>query len=71
MTAFPDLVVVMNSLGVNGATVYYHWTLTGTHTGAGGTGRRVQISGCEEWSFNRDGRIARALGYFDLRIGPS
>jgi hypothetical protein len=51
--------------------VYYHWTLTGTHTGAGGTGRRVQISGCEEWSFDRDGRIARALGYFDLRMGPS
>ncbi len=65
MTAFPDLVVVMNSLAVSGPAVYYHWTLTGTNTGHGGTGRRVQISGYEEWSFDRDGRIARSLGYFD------
>ncbi len=65
MTAFPDLVVVMNGLGVSGPTVYYHWTLTGTNTGAGGTGRRVEISGYEEWSFDGDGRIARSLGYFD------
>jgi uncharacterized protein (TIGR02246 family) len=65
MTAFPDLIVVMNGLAVSGPTVYYHWTLTGTNTGAGGTGRPVRISGYEEWSFDRDGRIARSLGYFD------
>jgi len=65
MTAFPDLVVVMNSLGVSGPTVYYHWTLTGTNTGPAGTGRPVQISGYEEWTFGPDGQIARSLGYFD------
>ena len=65
MTAFPDLVVVMNGLGVSGPTVYYHWTLTGTNTGPGGTGRPVQISGYEEWRFGPDGRIVRSLGYFD------
>jgi len=65
MTAFPDLVVTMNDLGISGPTVYYHWTLTGTNTGTGGTGRRVQISGYEEWSFDGEGRIARSSGYFD------
>jgi uncharacterized protein (TIGR02246 family) len=65
MTAFPDLIVVMNSLNVGRPTVYYHWTLTGTNTGPGGTGRAVRISGYEEWTFGPDGRIARSLGYFD------
>jgi uncharacterized protein (TIGR02246 family) len=65
MTAFPDLIVVMNNLAVSGPTVYYHWTLTGTHSGAGGTGRPVRISGWEEWSFGREGLIARSSGYFD------
>jgi hypothetical protein len=65
MTAIPDLVVVMNGLGVSGPTVYYHWTLTGTNTGPGGTGRPVRISGYEEWTFGPDGLLARSLGYFD------
>ena len=65
MTAFPDLVVIMNHLNISGPTVHYHWTLSGTNTGAGGTGRPVQISGYEEWTFGPDGRIARSLGYFD------
>jgi SnoaL-like polyketide cyclase len=65
MSAFPDLVVTMNGLGVSGSTVYYHWILSGTNTEAGGTGRRVQISGYEEWTFDREGRITRSLGYFD------
>jgi uncharacterized protein (TIGR02246 family) len=65
MTAFPDLVVHMDRLGVTGPTVYYHWTLTGTNTGPSGTGRPVHISGVEEWTFDPDGRIAQSLGYFD------
>ncbi len=43
----------------------YAWTLTGTHTGPGGTGRRVRISGHEEWTFDTDGLIAHSLGFFD------
>jgi hypothetical protein len=39
MTAFPDLVVKMNNLAIDGADVKYHWTLTGTHTGPGATGK--------------------------------
>ena len=33
MTAFPNLVVVMDSVGAIGPTVFYRWTLTGTNTG--------------------------------------
>jgi hypothetical protein len=65
MTAFPNLVVVMDSVGAIGPTVFYRWTLTGTNTGPAGTGRRVRISGYEEWTFGPDGLIARPPGYFD------
>ena len=65
MTAFPDLVVVMDSLETTGPTVRYHWTLTGTNTGPGGTGRPVHISGYEEWTFVPDGLIVQSLGHFD------
>ena len=62
MTAFPDLVVVMDSLETAEPTVRYHWTLTGTNTGPGGTGRPVHISGYGEWTFGPDGRIAQSRG---------
>jgi uncharacterized protein (TIGR02246 family) len=65
MTAFPDLVVVMDSLKVDGEEARYHWTLTGTNTGPGGAGKAVRISGYEEWRFGPDGLIARSLGHFD------
>ena len=65
MTAFPDIVVKMDRLVVKGAKAEYHWTLTGTNTGPGGTGKFVKISGFEEWRFGPDGLIAESLGYFD------
>lgn len=65
MTAFPDMVVQMDSLGLDGGRITYHWTLTGTNTGPGGTGRAVRISGYEEWTVGADGLIARSLGHFD------
>ena len=65
MTAFPDLKVVMDALRFRGDLAEYHWTLTGTNTAPGGTGRRVHISGFEEWSLGSDGLIARSLGHFD------
>jgi SnoaL-like polyketide cyclase len=64
MTAFPDLVIKMDRLTVNGKTEY-HWTLTGTNTGPGGTRKFVRISGFEEWRFGPDGLIAESLGHFD------
>lgn len=65
MTAFPDLLVRMDRLAVNGTRVTYHWTLTGTNTGPGGTGRWVRISGFENWRFDSDGLIAESKGHFD------
>jgi uncharacterized protein (TIGR02246 family) len=65
MTAFPDMVVTMDSVGRDGDAAIYRWTLTGTNTGPGGTGRRVRITGYEEWTFGADGLIAHSLGHFD------
>ncbi|MBL8190936.1 MAG: ester cyclase [Acidobacteria bacterium] len=61
MTAFPDLVVKMDSVNFREQQAVYHWTLTGNHT----SGHFVQISGYEEWSFSPDGLIAESLGHFD------
>jgi predicted ester cyclase len=65
MTAFPDLVIQLDNLTVNGTQITYHWTLTGTNTGPGGTGKFVRISGFEEWRFGADGLIAESKGHFD------
>ena len=65
MSAFPDMVVIMDSLETTGPAIRYHWTLTGSNTGPGGTGRAVHISGYEEWTFGKDGLIDRSLGHFD------
>ena len=65
MAAFPDLAVVMDDLLVESACVVYRWTLTGTNTGPGGGGRRIRISGFEEWQIGADGLIAESQGHFD------
>jgi predicted ester cyclase len=43
----------------------FHWTLTATNTGPGGTGKRVRISGYELWKIAHDGLIAESKGNFD------
>jgi hypothetical protein len=65
MTAFPDLRVFFDDLKVNGPRIEYHWTLTGTNTGPGGSGNKVRISGHESWKFSADGLVEESLGYFD------
>ena len=65
MTSLPDMVVAMDSLRVNPSSARYHWTLTGTNTGPGGTGHSVHISGYEEWTLSAGGLIERSLGHFD------
>jgi hypothetical protein len=65
MTAFPDMVVTMDSVSTEGSHAVYRWTLRGENTGPGGTGRTVRISGYEEWSFGTDGLIAESKGHFD------
>jgi uncharacterized protein (TIGR02246 family) len=65
MSTFPDMVVVFDELAIASPSVEFHWTLTGTNTGPGGTGHRVHISGLESWQFGSDGLIAKSLGHFD------
>jgi uncharacterized protein (TIGR02246 family) len=65
MTTFPDMQVVMDDVRVQADCAEYHWTLTGTNTGPGGSGHRVRISGFERWQIGTDGLIASSQGQFD------
>jgi ketosteroid isomerase-like protein len=65
MTDLPDMQVFLDDLLLQDGGVIYHWTLTGTNTGPGGTGRTVRISGFEIWQIGADGLIASSRGSFD------
>jgi uncharacterized protein (TIGR02246 family) len=65
MTAFPDLVLLMGDVRVQGDRVEYHWTFIGTNTGPGGTGHRVRFSGFEVWKFGESGLVTESQGHFD------
>jgi lysophospholipase L1-like esterase/dienelactone hydrolase len=65
MTALPDMKVQMDSVAIEGGRPVFRWTLTGTNTGPGGTGRAVKISGYEEWTLGDDGLIVESRGHFD------
>ena len=65
MTAFPDLQVFLDDLLLQDDGATYHWTLTGTNSGPGGTGRTVRISGFEVWQIGADSLIANSHGHFD------
>ena len=65
MTAFPDMQVLLDEVRQEDDGAIYHWTLTGTNTGPGGTGRAVRISGYEVWQLGADGLIASSQGHFD------
>jgi steroid delta-isomerase-like uncharacterized protein len=65
MSTFPDMVVTMDKVACEPRGTVFHWTLTGTNTGPGGTGKRVRISGYELWKIDNDGLIAESKGHFD------
>jgi len=65
MTAFPDMVVTKDEVMHDEEGTKFHWTLTGTNTGPGGTGKRVRISGYELWQLDDDGLIENSKGHFD------
>src|SRR5437016_4626684 len=65
MTAFPDMVVTKDKVMHDEEGTKFHWTLTGTNTGPGGTGKRVRISGYELWKIDNDGLVAESKGHFD------
>jgi hypothetical protein len=57
--------VFLDKLSKDGEHTVFHWTLTGTNNGPGGTGNYVRISGKEVWRFGADGLIAESKGSFD------
>ncbi len=65
MSAFPDLHLEMDDIFIKDEQAEYHWTLTGTNSGPGGTGQKVRISGFEEWTIGEDGLVAESQGHFD------
>lgn len=65
MTAFPDMVVRLDSVVRAGTAVRFHWVWTGTNTGPGGTGKAVRMTGYEEWTFAPDGLISSSSGHYD------
>ena len=65
MTTFPDMVVTTDKVVHDEEGTKFHWTLTGTNTGSGGTGKRVRINGYELWKIDNDGLIAKSKGHFD------
>jgi len=65
MSAFPDMVVRMTVLTIEGRHAVYHWTLTGTNTGPGGLGMKVFLPGYEEWTIGPDGLIEKSQGHYD------
>ena len=65
MCDFPDMIVTLDRLEQQADRHAFHWTLTGTNSGEGGTGKRVRISGFELWKFNDAGLIQDSKGHFD------
>jgi predicted ester cyclase len=65
MRDFPDMVVTFDKLENTPRGTEFHWTLTGTNTGLGGTGNPVRISGYELWKIDKDGLIGESKGHFD------
>ena len=65
MRDLPDMIVTMDDVTHESDGTKFHWTLTGTNTRPGGTGKRVRISGYELWKFDPDGLIAESKGHFD------
>src|SRR6059036_2142681 len=60
MTTFPDMIVTMDNVSRDSDGTKFHWTLTGTNTGPGGTGNRVRISGYELWKIDNGAGGSRA-----------
>src|SRR5438876_4740905 len=65
MRDFPYLVVTFDKLESQSNATAFHWTLTGTNTGPGGTGKKVRICGYELWKIDNNGLIAESKGHFD------
>jgi uncharacterized protein (TIGR02246 family) len=65
MRDLPDMIVTTDDVTHDSDGTKFHWTLTGTNTGPGGTGKRLRISGYELWKLDPDGLLAESKGHFD------
>ncbi|WP_117880310.1 ester cyclase [Aureibaculum luteum] len=65
ITAFPDMIVALDSLVKTTKGIEFYWTLTGTNIGPKGTGKKVNISGFEVWKLDNNGLIKEPIGSFD------
>ena len=65
MSGFPDMVVRLEKIVEQADRIEFHWRWTGTFTGPGGNGARVDIRGFEEWTFNDEGKLVQSLGHYD------
>jgi predicted ester cyclase len=65
MTAFPGMIVSMDEVIAQEGGAVFRWTLVGSNDGPGGTGRRVRISGHEEWTFGENDLVRASKGHFD------
>ena len=65
MRDLPDMIVTMDDVTHSSDGTKFHWTLTGTNTEPGGTGKRLRISGCELWKIDEDGLIGDSKGHFN------
>jgi len=66
MSAFPDMVVRLERVEDENGLVVFHWILTGTNSGPGGSDRLVRIRGYEEWMMDSDGKIEESKGHYDV-----
>lgn len=64
MRDLPDMVVRYDSLVTKPTGTEFHWTLTATNSGPGGTGNKVEVSGYELWQLGDNDRILKSQGHF-------
>ncbi len=65
MTDFPDLDVRCDRIIEEEGETKWYWTMRGTNTGPGGTGKSIHLSGYEALEFGDHGLIRIARGHFD------
>lgn len=65
MRDLPDMKVALDKIVADETGTFFRWTLTGTNSGPGGTGKRVRISGYEEWQLDEEGLIGHSQGHMD------
>ena len=62
MTAFPDLVLSLDTVLAADHHMVYAWTFEGHHKE---TGKLVRFSGWEEWDLDDNLKVTRSFGWYD------